>query len=116
MHQRETVAQVILILFIVDLALTAPAVQDIHETRDDVIVRVLAEDVGAVARKRGNGAIHGHTIPWEPEDSDSESDDKGYETASDEPSDDSSVSDDSESFDALSTSTEPAPEQDNDPT
>jgi hypothetical protein len=39
MHRHKTVAQVILILFIVNFVLAAPAVREIHEARGDVIVR-----------------------------------------------------------------------------
>ncbi|KAF8487747.1 hypothetical protein F5888DRAFT_121637 [Russula emetica] len=87
MQHHKTVVQVILILFIVNFVLAAPAVRETHEARDNVIVRVMAEDVGAVAEKRGN--IFGtHPVPLESEwESDDESDDEGYETASDEPSD-----------------------------
>ena len=82
MHQHKTVAQVILILFIVNFVLAAPAVREIDEARDDVMARVLAADVGAVAEKRFR--IFGTPmIPWE--DSDWDSGDEGYETAEDEP-------------------------------
>ena len=54
MHQHKTVAQVILNLSIVDFVLAAIAVREIHEARDDVMLRVLEEDVGAVPEKRGN--------------------------------------------------------------
>lgn len=51
----KTVAQVIFILLILSIVifvLAAPAVREIHEARDDVMIRVLAEYVGAVAEKR----------------------------------------------------------------
>ena len=86
MHQLKTIAQVILILSIVNFVLAAPAVRDIHEARDDVMVRVLAEDMGAVAEKRFINKFFGTPmIPWE--DSGWDSGDEGYETASDEPFD-----------------------------
>ena len=92
MRQHKAVAQVILILSVVYFVLAAPVVREIHRARDDVIVRVLAEDVGAVAVKRG-GAFGKDPAPLEDSesewgsDSDSDSDlgDEGYETASDEP-------------------------------
>jgi hypothetical protein len=88
MHQHKTLAQVILILSIVNFVLAAPVVREIHKARDDMIVRVLAEDVGAVAEKRGN-VFGTHMIPWE--DSDWDSGDEGYGTAEDEPSGHSST-------------------------
>jgi hypothetical protein len=87
MHQHKTLAQVILILSIVNFVLAAPVVREIHEARDNVIVRVLAEDMGAVAEKRGN-TFGVYTIPRE---EDWDSGDEGYETAEDEPSGHSST-------------------------
>jgi hypothetical protein len=92
MHQHKIVAQVILILSVVNFVLAAPTVREIHETRDDVVVRVLAEDVGAVMEKRFKifpSFFGTPIIPWE--DSDWDSGDEGYETAPDEPSDHSST-------------------------
>ena len=84
MHQCKTVAKVILILSFVNIVLAAPAVREIHEAPDDVIVRVLAEDMGAVVEKRYN--LFGTPMaPWEDSDWGSGSSD-GYETAPDEPS------------------------------
>jgi hypothetical protein len=86
MHQLKTAAQVILILSIVNFVLAAPAVRGIHEARDDVMVRVLAE------KRVINGISGTPMVPWEDSDWDSRnngyetaSDDEGYETASDEP-------------------------------
>jgi hypothetical protein len=81
MHRHKIIAQVTLILSIVSFVRAAPAVREIHEARDDVIVRVLAEDTGTVAEKRGN-TFGVYTIPWE---EDWDSGDEGYETAEDEP-------------------------------
>ena len=95
MRQHKTVAQVILILSIVNFVLAAPAVREIHGARNDVMVRVLAEDVGAVKRFKIFGMP---MIPWKDSDWDSgdegyatASDDEGYETALDEPSDHSAT-------------------------
>jgi hypothetical protein len=52
MHQHKTVAQVILMLSIVIFVLAAPVIREIHEARGDVLVPVLAGDVGTVAEKR----------------------------------------------------------------
>jgi hypothetical protein len=86
MRRHKIVSLVILILSIVNFVLAAPAVREIHEARDDVIVRVLAEYVRDVAEKRGN--FGGRPLPVEYEsewDSDSDSDSEdGYETSSDE--------------------------------
>jgi hypothetical protein len=93
MHRHKMVAQVILILSVVNFVLAAPAVREIHEARDDVAVRVLAEDVGAVVEKRFKifPSFFGTPMTrWE--DSDWDSSDDGYETAPDEPSDHSSTS------------------------
>jgi hypothetical protein len=84
MHQHKTAAQVILILCFVNFVFAAPAVREIHEARDDVMVRVLAEDVGPVVEKRFR--FFGITMaPWDDEDWDSG--DEGYESALDEPTD-----------------------------
>jgi len=80
MRQHKTVALVIRIRSIVNFVLSAPAVREIHEARDDVIIRVLAEDVGTVAEKR---RFWWKTSPEDPTQSDSDSED-GYETAPDE--------------------------------
>jgi hypothetical protein len=109
MHQPKTVAQVILILSIVNFVLAAPAVRKIHGARNDVMARVLAEDVGPVKRFKIFGIP---IIPWKDSGSDSgdegyetASDDEGYETALDEPSDHSSTLSDGPS-DYSSTSTQ----------
>ena len=59
MHQHKSFAQIILILFnisIFNFVLAAPAlaVREIHEPHDNVIIRVLLEDVEGVSEKRGN--------------------------------------------------------------
>jgi hypothetical protein len=54
MHQHKAVAQLILILSILNFVLAAPAVREIHEARDDVIVPVFAQDVEGVSDKLGN--------------------------------------------------------------
>jgi len=54
MHQPKTVAQLILILSIVNFVLAAPAAREIHEARDGVIVPVFAQDVEGVSDKLGN--------------------------------------------------------------
>jgi hypothetical protein len=111
MRQPKTVAQVILILSIVNFVLAAPAVRKIHGARNDVMARVLAEDVGPVKQFKIFGIP---IIPWKDSDSDSDSgdegyetasDDEGYETAPDEPSDHSSTLSDGPS-DYSSTSTQ----------
>lgn len=86
MHQHKTVAQVMLILAIVNVVLAAPAVREIHEARNDVMIQALAEDVGTVAEKWGNsfGRMTPRLDPEDPVD-------EGYVTASDEPLDHSST-------------------------
>jgi hypothetical protein len=56
--------------------LAVPVVREIHEAHDNVIVRVLAEDVEGVSEKRGNTL--GGKLAYE------NPDDEGYHTASDE--------------------------------
>ena len=86
MHQHKAVVQVIYILCFVNFVLAAPAVREI---RDDVMVRVPAEDMGTVVEKRFK-FFNTPMIPWE--DSSWDSGDEGYETASDEPPDHSPTS------------------------
>jgi len=90
MHQHKIVAQVILILSIVNFVRAAPAVREIHGARDDMSPWALTEDVGAVAEKRGN-AFGTQSTPLEASGPVGGSADDGYETASDEPFDHSST-------------------------
>ena len=87
MRLHKTVAQVILILFFVNSVLAAPAVREKHEAHNGAMVQVLAEDVGAVVEKR----FLFFKMPIMPWGKNSDSDDEGYETASDEPSGHSST-------------------------
>ena len=82
MRLHKTVAQVILTFFFVNFVLAAPAVREKHEARNGAMVQVLAEDVGAVAEKRFL-FFKRPIIPWG-KNSDLDSGDEGYETASDD--------------------------------
>jgi hypothetical protein len=105
MRRHKTAALVILILSIANSVLAAPALLEIHEARDDVIVRA-PEDVGAVAMNPD----HSFGMPYLIEEPEGrpvvDSDDEGYESASDEPTDDLSESASDEPTDDLSESGE----------
>ena len=66
MHQYKTVAQILLILSIFNLVLTAPVVREIHNTPGEVAVPVVVKDVTVVSKERRqstDGPSSSHSSP-----------------------------------------------------